>query len=165
MADESTSSASDIPFAFLRHNAALALDLAELSCENRLRLQQSQEQALQDMARLIREAAQSVRKAADRSDMVMLLNSLSSAHFHVASQLWMHSLEAIANSQQALSAYATKACSDWARDLSESAPGSHLGTDVDAYWTNAYANFNRIFQTLSSAAQAPTENATAPSRA
>lgn len=151
MADESISGTSDIPFALMRHQAALALDIAGLSCENRLRLQQLDEQALADVARLVRETAQNMRQAADRSDMAALLGSLSSAHFHIAAQLWTRWLDAVAGNQQTLGAYATKACTDWSRDLYETTPGSQLGTDMDSYWANAYANFSRIFQTLNQA--------------
>ena len=165
MADENISSTSDIPFALMRHHAALALDIAGLSCENRLRLQQLDEQALADVVRLVRETAQNMRQTTDRSNMAALLNSLSSAHFHIAAQLWTHWLDAVANNQQALGAYMTKACSDWARDLGESMPGSQLGTDMDSYWANAYANFGRIFQTLNQTSEASTDNAPVKRRA
>ncbi|WP_019938965.1 hypothetical protein [Bordetella sp. FB-8] len=165
MADEYTDGgARDLTFALVRHNAALALDIAGLSYENRLRLQQLDEHALEEVGRLMRETAQGIRQATGQSDMATLLNSFSSAQFRITAQLWTHWLEAIASNQQALGTYAAKACTDWAHDLHQSTPNPLPGTGMDAYWANAYANFSRIFQTLSQTSGASPDGREKPSR-
>lgn len=151
MADEHSGGASDPAFTFMRHNAALALDMAALSYENCLRLQQLDDHALQEAARLMHETAKNVRQAAGRYDMATLINSLSSAQFHIAAQFWTHWLEALAGNQQSLGACAAGACAGWSRDLHQPTAGSPAGTGVDSYWANPYASFSRIFQTLTQA--------------
>lgn len=164
MADEHSGGAGDPAFTFMRHNAALALDMAALSYENRLRLQQLDDHALQEAARLMHDTAKNVRQATGRYDMATLLNSLSSAQFHIAALLWTHWLEALAGNQQSLGACAARDCADWSRDLHQSTAGSPAGTGVDTYWANPYASFSRIFQTLTQASGTSPGDATLPPR-